>query len=103
MTRKRKAGDLGDVEFAVLAQSARNDWQRFYKVPLLNPVIDSALELTKNHALRGADAIHLASAVLLSAYLAEQRNDLVFVGSDQELNKAAARVGLSVIDPREKL
>jgi predicted nucleic acid-binding protein len=71
----------------------------FYQVPMLASVIDSALSLARKEALRGADALHLASAVLLAAFLEERRNDLVFVGSDRELNALAERLGLSVIDP----
>jgi hypothetical protein len=55
----------------------------------------------KHHhiALRGADAVHLASALVLQRRFAEAEDRLVFVASDRELKEAAHSSGLAVIDP----
>jgi len=56
-----------------------------------------AVEFTRSHALRGADAIQLACA--FSARLLEPRQEVVFVASDRELNNSALTEGFQVIDP----
>ena len=62
--------------------------------------MDSAKKLAKESAIRGADAVHLASAVLLKEQL-EEDDELVFVASDQQLKEAARSSGLTVTDPIE--
>ena len=53
-------------------------------------------------ALRGADAVHLASAFVLQRRFADAEDRLVFVASDRELKEAAQSSGLAVIDPEEQ-
>ena len=53
-------------------------------------------------ALRGADAVHLASALVLQRRFADAENHLVFVASDRELKEAAQASGLAVIDPEDQ-
>jgi hypothetical protein len=60
-----------------------------------------AIELTKKFALRGADAVHLASALLLQKRLLEN-DQIIFVTSDIELKTSALSSGLSIIDPNEQ-
>jgi hypothetical protein len=69
----------------------------FYQLPVFPQVTSSAVMLAREEALRGMDALHLASAI----YLSELQNELDFtlVGSDVELNAVAQRRGLRVIDP----
>ncbi len=52
-----------------------------------------------NARIMGADALHLASAVLLNGFLKNTNDQLIFIGSDTELNAAAADQGFAVIDP----
>jgi hypothetical protein len=53
-------------------------------------------------ALRGADAVHLASALVLRRRFADAEDRLIFVASDRELKEAAQSSGLAVIDPEEQ-
>ena len=53
-------------------------------------------------ALRGTDAVHLASALVLQRRFADAEDRLVFVASDRELKEAARSSGLAVIDPEEQ-
>ncbi len=101
IARKRKAGDLREPDWVLVTGRLRQDWERFYQVPLSAAVIDSAVHVAEKEALRGSDALHLASANLLTTFLHERGNHLIFVCSDRELNDAAERLGLSVIDPRD--
>lgn len=60
-------------------------------------VIDAAIELARAHALRGADSVHLASALLLSRETG--RHGFVFVTGDREQATAARKRGLRVVVP----
>jgi hypothetical protein len=51
--------------------------------------------LCHRHPLRGADAVHLARALLLR----EEGLDILFARSDRHLLEAAAAEGLGTFDP----
>jgi len=53
-------------------------------------------------ALRGADAVHLASALVLQSRLVDAEDRLIFVAADRELKEAAQASGLAIIDPEEQ-
>jgi hypothetical protein len=53
-------------------------------------------------ALRGADAVHLASVLLLRSRLTEEDDQLTLVASDRELKDAAQSSNLTIIDPEEQ-
>lgn len=56
-------------------------------------VMLSAADLVRDHALRGADGIHLASAYVLAD---RTREDVEFISWDGKLRTAASAIGLSV-------
>lgn len=60
-------------------------------------LVEEATRLTRLYGLRAADAIQLACARLVRDESREQ--NLIFLGSDQELNAAASKVGFAVVDP----
>ena len=60
--------------------------------------IESAVELVWKHRVRGADAVHLATALAARRDL-PAHEEFYFVSSDVSLNSAAAAEGLEVIDP----
>jgi predicted nucleic acid-binding protein len=53
-------------------------------------VLDTAADTAERYALRAYDAVHLATALAVTA------NDLVFVCWDADLSAAAVRAGLTV-------
>jgi predicted nucleic acid-binding protein len=69
---------------------------------MTSEVVDNAKELTKKLALRGSDAIHLSSALLLQRRFLGKDDRLIIVTSDYELKKAAKSTGLTDIDPIEQ-
>jgi predicted nucleic acid-binding protein len=75
-------------------RAARLDWSRYWAavrpVELTEAVEDHAARLTAVHALRGADAVHLASA------LAIDDADLVVAAWDRRLHQAAVTEGLRI-------
>ncbi|HOA75724.1 MAG TPA: hypothetical protein PL151_03835 [Phycisphaerae bacterium] len=60
-------------------------------------VIARAQQLIQRHRLRCADAIHLASAVLLAM---ESGQSVCVVASDAELLAAARAEGFATLDPQ---
>jgi len=78
------------------------DWSRFIQVYMTVDVVDTARQVAQELALRGADAIHLASALLLRQYLEDESTRLTFVASDRELKDAAKASHLTLIDPEEQ-
>ena len=87
------AGRNHDLTARELA-GAEKDWNDFWAatrpVELTAAVEQHAGELTRTHALRGADAVHLASA------LAIDEPDLVVAVWDKRLHAAATAAGCRV-------
>lgn len=72
------------------------DWERYAKVELSPSVVRDAGTLAETHALRGFDAIHLASAKSLEAVRADE---VVFAAFDRRLAAAAHAAGLALAHP----
>ena len=64
--------------------------------------MDLAKDLARDMTLHGADAVHIASALVLRRRFVDTEDRLVFVASDRELKEAAQSSGLAVIDPEEQ-
>jgi len=78
------------------------DWLSFLHIPLNEPVVNIVREIVKKKTLKGADTIHLASALLLKRKLEEKADKLIFISSDKKLNEAAKKYDLDVINPEEQ-
>jgi predicted nucleic acid-binding protein len=87
-----------DIERALTALD-QDILNSFDVVELNAEVISQAIDLTRRHALRAADAIQLSCA--LFARTRAQSSEFFVLSSDQELNSAAAGEGLQVIDPSQ--
>lgn len=91
--RKFREGVLSEVEYIQTATEFKNEYPRLILVSIsseLNRIIE---ELLLKHPLRGFDAIHVGSALLIhkGSHLAT-----MFACFDQALNKAAKEEGLDV-------
>jgi uncharacterized protein len=89
--RKKREADLGDTLIRKIADSVQRDWEGFIRVEVndeLNRYIDRVVE---RYPLRGFDAIHLASAILIQERVPE---DFVFACFDGRLARAARSQGL---------
>jgi predicted nucleic acid-binding protein len=102
LARKCKAQEISLSQLEQKAQELENDWDHLIHVQLTTEAVDIAKQLARELALRGADAVHLASALLLQGRFVEEDDQLIFVTSDHELKEAAQTSGLVVIDPDEK-
>ncbi len=88
--RKKRETDLREATARKVIQTFRQDWKSFIRIEVndaLNEYLDNTLQ---KHSLRGFDAIHLASAVLMRESL---REDILFVCFDQVLARAAHSEG----------
>ena len=72
-----------------------------YRLAGTNPLmLDRAIQLTQNHRLRGYDAVHLATALIVNEqYLAAGLAGLTFVAADNDLVAAAQLEGLATDNP----
>ncbi|MCX6359847.1 MAG: type II toxin-antitoxin system VapC family toxin [Armatimonadetes bacterium] len=101
ITRRERAGALTAVD----AAGARGEFVRDLAdedmvVEFGEPVAMEAMRLAECHALRGYDAIQLASALAVNrAAVGAGLHPVVLVSSDADLNAAARREGVSVEDP----
>jgi predicted nucleic acid-binding protein len=102
LVRKQRAGEISSSALAPKLQEVEEDWRRFLQVHLTVEAVGLAKEMVKDFALRGADAIHLASARMVSRRFEGEEDRLSFVTSDQALKAAARSSGLVVIDPSEE-
>jgi len=69
----------------------------FDLVPIDDDLIERAVGLIRKHSLRGADALHLAGALVLARDLGRAR--FRFVTADAKQAAAAREEGLKVIQP----
>lgn len=76
--------------------------EEYILTPLNDQIIELSVKLTRRHPLRGYDAVHLASALTLSAALQNaELPSLTFVAADTQLCVAAQREGLPTENPND--
>ncbi|MGD1905248.1 MAG: type II toxin-antitoxin system VapC family toxin [Leptolyngbyaceae cyanobacterium] len=98
LSRKAKAGQLNPEQFQQKQQEVTVDWEQFIQVQLSDEVLQEAVKLTAALALRGADGIHLASAIILKRSLSEA-DEFLLVACDLELLSAAEQTGIAIFNP----
>lgn len=102
LSRKAKGHEIDPSMLDNKLGELDEDWTRFIQVHMTMDVVDMARQVAQELALRGADAIHLASALLLRQHLEEDESvHLTFVASDRELKDAAEASHLTLIDPED--
>jgi len=101
LARKRKARGIASAAFEQKSVELESDWERFIQIQLTAEAVDLAKVMARRLALRGADAIHLASALILQERFVDEDDRLVLVTSDRELKEAGETAGLIVMNPEE--
>ena len=97
MARRHKAGDIDTPVFERIKKAFRADWASFIVVEMCNEVFQFLDSVIDRHALKGADSIHLSTALWLKRTLKEE---VLFVASDLELLKAARAEKLKILNPQ---
>jgi len=90
---------LSPNNLALLDARLATDWQDMAHLPLTDAVLNWAAELARQYKLRGADAIHLATALEVQRKLTALNESVVLLASDDELLSAARATGLQVVNP----
>jgi predicted nucleic acid-binding protein len=99
LARRRRERALSPSAHRGIIRSLDQDWGRYLRIEAGEALIHEAASLAERHRLRGCDAIHLASAILLKNRLAEP---VVFSSWDVALEAAARREGLGRIPGRAR-
>jgi predicted nucleic acid-binding protein len=99
--RRVRSGKVSLAKARRLVGNFRMDWQQQYQpLEVSESVINEAMRLAERHALRGADAIHLAATLELHQRRQMlQLPPLTFVSADVEQIKAAQAEGLPIENP----
>lgn len=85
--RLKREGDLDEEGYRRVVESLEEGWEGYDRLTVSDVVARRAGDMAEKHALRGFDAIHLASA----ARLKERFEDLRFLAFDARLLDAARR------------
>jgi predicted nucleic acid-binding protein len=96
ITRRHKAKEIETGAFERIKKAFKFDWASFVVVEFHKEVFQFIDEIIIKYALKGADSVHLASALWLKKAMKE---DVVFVASDLELIKAAKAEKLQIFNP----
>jgi predicted nucleic acid-binding protein len=95
LARRRRERSLRAADVLRARAAFERDWGRVVAITVSDGLCQEAGELAERHALRGFDAIHLASfAELLRGLQGE--DDVEFSSFDDRLNRAARRLARSV-------
>jgi len=94
--RKHRAGELAQKPLRSVIDQFESDWKHFFIIEFHDDLFPAIKALIEKYPLKGADTVHLSSALWLK-YTA--REDVKFVASDLNLLKAAESENLHVINP----
>ena len=94
LSRRRREGVLAVADHNRVVREFNAEWKRYFVIDVTNPLIQNAALLADLHALRGYDAIQLASA---EAFREKTHDPVVFGCWDSRLESAARRQGLQLL------
>ena len=97
LTRKQRSGELTKRFLQAVIDQFEVDWAGMVVVEFHNELLPTVKTLLMKHQLRGADTVHLSSALWLKRAV---QSDLSLVASDLDLLKAARAERLDVINPQ---
>jgi uncharacterized protein len=99
LTRQQVPRKLDEVKLAQLQQQLEEDWGDLTGLPLTGETVDRAVRLARGYKLRGADAVHLATALGVNDALVGPADSLVLVAAEEDLLAVAQQTGLTVENP----
>ena len=94
LARRCREGDLDESLRHRLLRDLDDDMDSFYLVELVPEVVRTARGLLDRNRLRAADALQLASSLVLQQRM---QSPVLFVAFDRDLNVAASREGIEVL------
>ncbi len=99
LARQQASRKLDQEKLARVQQQLEEDWSDLTGLAVTDEVVGRAVRLARTYKLRGADAIHLATALGANDALVRTGDSLLLVASDEELLAAARQIGLAVQNP----
>ena len=96
--RKHRAKGLTAQNHRQALDLLEHDWRELLVVELHEEFQPLIRQLAARHGLKGADLVHLASAIWIGKSV---NRPVTFVGSDARLQRAAARETLRVVNPED--
>jgi uncharacterized protein len=100
LARKYRAKEINKNDFEQKIEKLEKDWFNFIQIQITEDILVSVKVILKEQFLKSADAIHLSSALNLKQNL-NNRDKMLLISSDHQLNNAARSYGIEVIDPEE--
>jgi predicted nucleic acid-binding protein len=106
LARRLKEQLLRVAEYHAATKRFDSDWRTYLsRVDLLQVVLDLVPELVKKYPLKGADAIHLASAqwatyAVQTGKATRPTSEVVFATSDKQLAEAAKAEMFETFNPQ---
>ena len=97
LCRKKREVTINAKMFGTILGSFRRDWRSFIRVEVSDDLNETIDKIIDDYPLRGFDAIHLASALIINETVSE---DFLFVCYDKELILAAQKAGLQTLPER---
>lgn len=92
MGRKLRNKEIAEAKVGEAIKELEKDWcEVFAKIPLEDTLAETAAAMALEYPLKGADAVHLASAEAIGAEL--------FVASDNKLIRVAKKMGINSYNP----
>jgi len=92
LARRYRKGNMSEGGYRRAAERLKREWSSYERLAVSDRVAYSAGELAHKYALRGFDAVHLASAL----YFAQRFEELSFLAFDARLVTAAKSASMSV-------
>ena len=86
LARKKRERLLSGRGYDLTCQQFEREWRGYVRVDLHDDILVLARDLVRRHPLKGADAIHLASAL---SFKRASDEDITFAASDNQLLRAA--------------
>ena len=96
LARKQKARELSDADASKAQNRFEADWRSFLVADFQAELLPLIKETVNRHQLRGADSVHLATALWLKR---QTGTDLSFATADIALLQAANHESLPTINP----
>jgi len=94
VARRWRFGDLSDETHTKLREKLSRDFRTLVRIPISEELDRRIADLVLRYPLRGFDAIHLSSALLIQE---EVRGPVTFACFDADLSSAAQSAGLELL------
>ncbi|UCG14081.1 MAG: type II toxin-antitoxin system VapC family toxin [Deltaproteobacteria bacterium] len=95
--RKKREVTINAKTFGNILKSFRRDWSSFIRVEVSDDLNETIDKIVDDYRLRGFDAIHLASALIIDETVSE---NFLFACYDKRLILAAQKTGLQTLPER---